>query len=77
MRTNRSLVNGLEIPTLSEVCEMVKDWAERVLNSEKSDECKACDTERPLILTFSPRGEGVLVSWRTAASASPRRNLHD
>jgi len=77
MRKDRILINGLEILTLSEVWEMVKDWAERVLNSEKSDECKACDTERPLILTFSPRGEGIRVSWEFAKSASPRRNLLD
>ena len=35
MPTNGTVASGLGIPTLSEVWGMVKDWAGRVLTSEK------------------------------------------
>ena len=38
MQTNGTFINGSEIPTLSEVWERVKDWAERVLTSENKAE---------------------------------------
>ena len=38
MQTNGTIVSGSEIPTLSEVWGKVKDWAGRVLTSEKKPE---------------------------------------
>lgn len=38
MQTSGSIVRGFELPTLSEVVERVKDWAQRVLTSEKKAE---------------------------------------
>lgn len=38
MQTNGTVFSGLEIPTLSEVWGMVKNWAGRVLTSEKKSE---------------------------------------
>ncbi len=38
MQTLGTVVRGLELPTLSEVLERVKDWAQRVLTSENKAE---------------------------------------
>jgi hypothetical protein len=38
MQTNRTVTRGFETPSLSEVWEVVKDWVERLLTSEKKPE---------------------------------------
>ena len=38
MQTNGTVIHGLGIPTLSEVWEMMRDWAERVLTPERKAE---------------------------------------
>ena len=38
MQTKGTAVHGLEIPTLSEVCQMVKEWTHRALTPEKRAE---------------------------------------
>jgi hypothetical protein len=38
MQTNETAIRELEIPTLAEIWERVKHWAERVLTSEKKAE---------------------------------------
>ena len=38
MKTDGTVIQGFGIPTLSEVWEMVKDWAERLLTPEKKAE---------------------------------------
>ena len=38
MQTNGTIIDGLRIPTFSEIWETVKDWADRSLTSERKTE---------------------------------------
>jgi hypothetical protein len=38
MQTNGTVIDGLRIPTFSEIWETVKDWANRSLTSERKAE---------------------------------------
>ena len=38
MQTNSTIIGGFRIPTLSEIWETVRDWAERSLTSERKTE---------------------------------------
>ena len=38
MQTNGTVIDGLRIPTFSEIWKTVKDWADRTLTSERKPE---------------------------------------
>ena len=76
MPMNESGITESGISTPAKLGRIVKDWFEKALTCEKRAESKMSETEHT-ILSFSPKGEGFLVSWQHETPSTAFRDVHE